>query len=168
MEIEIFFLLFVLIILVWVIYSTVIGGGMGAPFVVTPDNILNKILEKADLKPGEIFWDVGCGDGKVVKAAMKKYRVLGYGVEINPILCLICLFKGIKIYWTSIENINLAKADVVYMYLGPEIVETVARKLENHNKSVILISRRFEIKTWKKYEWKKMSDGDNLVYFYKL
>jgi hypothetical protein len=166
---EIVILVAAIAVLVWVMYSTVIGGRLGAPYVATPDKTTENILKGADLKPGENFWDLGCGDGRVVKVAMKIYGVVGWGVEFNPILAALCLLKAIKVFWNKIENVDLSNADVVYMYLGPGIVDQVAEKLEKEStKQVRVISRRFEIKRWKNKLTKKIPDGNNWVYFYFL
>jgi hypothetical protein len=169
MILELSVLFLVIGVLVWVVYSIIIGGNMGAPYVVTPDNILGKILAEANLEPGNNFWDLGCGNGKVIKYAMKKYKVNGFGVEINPILVLICRIRGICTYWGDFLKMDLKNADVVYMYLGPGIVEQIAEKMEKENvKPVRVILRRFEIKRWKKYLVNKIPDGKGWVYYYKI
>jgi methylase of polypeptide subunit release factors len=61
--------------------SFVLGG---APFVPTPSRVLIRMVELADIKAGEKVYDLGCGDGRVVIEANKKYQARAVGIEISP------------------------------------------------------------------------------------
>src|SRR5262245_28768756 len=57
-------------------------GKPDVAFVTTPDVIVNRMLELAEIQPGDVVYDLGCGDGRIVVAAAKKYGVKGVGFEI--------------------------------------------------------------------------------------
>src|SRR6185436_12288719 len=53
-------------------------------FVPTPQEAVDKMLEVAQLKKGDILYDLGCGDGRIVVTAAKKYGVKATGIDIDP------------------------------------------------------------------------------------
>lgn len=66
----------------------------GAPFVGTPKAVAREMLALAELKPGEVFTDIGSGNGTLLITAVKEFgakRAVGY--EINPVL----------VFWTKIR-----------------------------------------------------------------
>jgi hypothetical protein len=166
--VEIGILLIAVVMLIWVLY-TIVGTYYGAPWVPTPKKYLVNIFQTANLKPGEIFCDLGSGDGIVVKTAMKTFGVRGFGVEINPLLTTYANFRGVKTIRKNLFDVDLSRADVIYLYMGSEVGEKVANKLDKEGKKgVRVISRRFEIKSWRKNLLKKIPDGKNWTYFYRL
>src|SRR5947209_16424252 len=54
-----------------------------APYVPSPQQIVDRMLEAANLKPGEVLYDLGCGDGRVLISAAQKYRAKAVGVELS-------------------------------------------------------------------------------------
>jgi cyclopropane fatty-acyl-phospholipid synthase-like methyltransferase len=69
---------------------TIITGGEAptlipeVPYVPTPDAVVAAMLELARVGPGDLVYDLGCGDGRIVIAAAAKYGARGYGVDIDP------------------------------------------------------------------------------------
>ena len=53
-------------------------------FVATPRSIVKQMLELANVKPGDVVYDLGCGDGRVVIAAAKHYGARAVGIDIDP------------------------------------------------------------------------------------
>src|SRR5579864_5028721 len=58
-----------------------------APYIPTPQIIVEKMLEAGRVKPGDMVYDLGSGDGRVVITAAQKYGARAVGVEILPELC---------------------------------------------------------------------------------
>src|SRR5712691_11119102 len=54
-------------------------------YVPTPQEVVDKMLEMADVRPGEVVYDLGCGDGRIPVTAAKKYGVKSWGFDINPV-----------------------------------------------------------------------------------
>src|ERR1700733_5446010 len=54
-------------------------------YVPTPQEVVDKMLEMADVRKGEIVYDLGCGDGRIPIAAAKKFGVKAWGFDINPV-----------------------------------------------------------------------------------
>jgi SAM-dependent methyltransferase len=55
-----------------------------APFVPTPHDVVNKMLELAHVSSGDVVYDLGSGDGRIVIAAAKAFGARGVGIDIDP------------------------------------------------------------------------------------
>jgi SAM-dependent methyltransferase len=55
-----------------------------APFVVTPLDVVERMLTLAGVGPRDVVYDLGCGDGRIVIAAAQKYGARGVGIDIDP------------------------------------------------------------------------------------
>ena len=56
-----------------------------APYVTSPQPIVDRMLDMADVKAGETVYDLGCGDGRIVIAAVKDFKAKkGLGIDFNP------------------------------------------------------------------------------------
>jgi SAM-dependent methyltransferase len=65
--------------------AAVAGGQQSlAPFVPTPQDVVERMLELAGVTKNDVVYDLGCGDGRIVITAAKKYGARGVGVDIDP------------------------------------------------------------------------------------
>lgn len=55
-----------------------------APFVVTPDDVVVRMLELANVGRGDVVYDLGCGDGRIVIEAARRFGARGVGIDIDP------------------------------------------------------------------------------------
>jgi ribosomal protein L11 methylase PrmA len=55
-----------------------------APYVPTPQHVVDKMLELAEVSSEDVVYDLGCGDGRIVITAAKKYGAHGVGIDIDP------------------------------------------------------------------------------------
>ncbi|MDQ2712010.1 MAG: class I SAM-dependent methyltransferase [Acidobacteriota bacterium] len=109
-----------------------------APSVGSPENAIEKMLEAARLKPGETLYDLGCGDGRILVRAAKKYRVNAVGIEISRPLAEVAaqnvrkkgLENQVKIIHGDFMKTDLSAANVVTLYLAPTANETLRPNLE--------------------------------------
>jgi ribosomal protein L11 methylase PrmA len=57
---------------------------LDVPYVPTTEAAVDAMLKLAELKKGDVVYDLGCGDGRIVIAAAKNYGVRGVGIDIDP------------------------------------------------------------------------------------
>lgn len=55
-----------------------------APYVPTPQDVVDRMLELAQVTKADVVYDLGCGDGRIVITAAKKYGARGVGIDIDP------------------------------------------------------------------------------------
>lgn len=150
----------------------------GPPFVPTPQKTVDEILKSLKLKKGIVFYDLGCGDGRVVRSAVKQHGVTGIGVDLNPFLVFCCRIVSwlqglngtiVQFYCASFFKINLSNAEIIYMYPVPMVIPKLVKKFEKEcQKGTIVVSYCFEIKEWKQRLVEEALINRKSVFFYQL
>jgi predicted RNA methylase len=129
-----------------------------APFVPSPILVVQYMLKLAELKPGEVFFDLGAGDGRTVIMAAKAFGARAVGIEMREDLAKRAmtviqdngLNDRITIVNGDIFKADLTSADVVFLYLTTSANEKVKPKMEAELKSgVRVVSHDYEIIGWK-------------------
>lgn len=98
-------------------------------FVPTPNDVVAKMLELAKVKKGDVVYDLGCGDGRIVVTAARRYGAKGVGFDIDPkrIAESLANVKKNKVdELVSIKNenifeVDLSQASVITLYLLPSM-----------------------------------------------
>ncbi len=128
-----------------------------APSVGSPENAVEKMLQAARLKPGETLYDLGCGDGRILVQAAKKYKVNAVGIEISRPLAELAaqnvrkkgLENQIKIIHGDFMKTDLSAANVVTLYLAPAANDTLRPNLERELKAKTrVVSYDYPIEGW--------------------
>src|SRR5690606_29997563 len=57
---------------------------LDVPYVPTNQETVEEMLKLAGVKPGDVVYDLGCGDGRIIITAAKKFGATGVGVDLNP------------------------------------------------------------------------------------
>lgn len=144
-----------LIALIVILYPTLSALINGAPYVPTPMKAVEKMIKSANLKPGQIVYDLGCGDGRIIHLASKQYDIKATGFELSPIVY--CLAKVRQLIWHSKAKIrfanfkrhNLSDADIIFCYLLPETLTHISPKFEKELKpGAKIISYAFPMEPW--------------------
>ena len=99
------------------------------PYVPTPEAVVDKMLEMANVTSKDLVYDLGCGDGRIVITAAKKYGARGVGIDINPQRIAEAnenlkkekLGGKVRFVQGDIFNIDFSQATVVTLYLLPDI-----------------------------------------------
>jgi precorrin-6B methylase 2 len=101
-------------------------SGSLAPFDPTPQEVLERMLALPAIKKGDVIYDLGAGDGRILIAAAKKYGVRGVGFETDPGLVKLArenvrnagLQKLVEIREQDFLAADLSPASVVTLYLS--------------------------------------------------
>jgi predicted RNA methylase len=131
------------------------------------------MLMLAELKPGEVFFDLGAGDGRTVIMAAKDFGARAVGVELREDLVKKALSNiydsGLQDRVTIVNGdmfgVDLSSADVIFLYLTTSANEKVKPKLEVELKSgVRVISHDYEIVGWKPVKVENFCENQTLGY----
>ena len=131
------------------------------------------MLQLAQLKPGEVLFDLGAGDGRTVIMAAKTFGARGVGVELREDLAKKALgtihdnglTDRVTIVNGDMFNVNLTSADVVFLYLTTSANEKIRSKLENElKKGVRVVSHDYEIVGWKPVKVENFCENPQLGY----
>jgi len=111
----------------------------------------------AGVGPNDIVYDLGCGDGRILVAAAKRYHARAVGVEIDPIRYLWCqmlisvlgLRNQVQIIFGNLFNVDISKADVVVCYLMPDALSKLEKKLKTElEPGKRIVSNKFTFPTF--------------------
>lgn len=144
-----------------------------APFVPSPVPVIQRMLQLAELKPGEVLFDLGAGDGRSVIMAAKAFSARAVGVELREDLVKKALgtihesglADRVTIVNGDMFTVNLTSADVVFLYLTTSANEKIRPKLENELKTgVRVVSHDYEIVGWKPAKVENFCENPQLGY----
>jgi SAM-dependent methyltransferase len=122
-------------------------------YLPTPQSAVMQMLQLAEVKPGELVYDLGCGDGRIVITAARKFGARGIGVEIDPALVRKSranvrrhrLGKRVTIRQADIFEIDFSDADVVALYLLPELNARLLPQLRKLKPGARIVSFSFDM-----------------------
>jgi len=128
-----------------------------APYVRTPMDVVERMLEMAEVDKNDILVDLGCGDGRIVITAAKKYGIRGIGIDLEPqrIKESIANAKAAgveELVEFRLEDATLSdfsQASVVTMYLLTESNELLRPHLERQLRfGTLVVSHNYPIERW--------------------
>jgi ubiquinone/menaquinone biosynthesis C-methylase UbiE len=122
-------------------------------FVPTPMAAVERMIAMADIKTGELVYDLGCGDGRIVVAAAQRYGVRAVGVDINPERVVESRANAVtagvenlvSIRQADIFTLDLSEADVVFTYLTPRLNQRLMPQLRKLKPGSRIISYEFDM-----------------------
>ncbi|MGQ9642000.1 MAG: SAM-dependent methyltransferase [Candidatus Bathycorpusculaceae bacterium] len=144
-----------------------------APYVPSPPQVVRQMLILAQLKPGEVFFDLGAGDGRAVVMAAKEFGARAVGVELREDLVKKALSSvyeqelqdRVTIVNGDMFSVDLSSADVIFLYLTTSANEKVKPKLEAELKhGVRVVSHDYEIVGWKPIKVENFCENPTLGY----
>ena len=160
--------------LVWAI-ALMISNFFDAPWVPLRMGVVDRMLELANIKPGELVVDLGSGDGRLLMRASKNYRARGIGYEINPIIVWLCrldmlmrrMNNDIKIIQQDMHRADISRADVILTYLLPEANQSLEKKVMTEAKpGARIISNAFCYPDWG-HTHKERAGAGNIYLYHK-
>jgi len=145
----------------------------GQPWVPANEKRIHKALELAELKPGEVLYDLGSGDGRVLVAAARDFGTRAVGVELSPLLSALAWIKvqsagvgrRVRLICGSYYNTDLGNADVVYIYLTSGNANCLSKKLAAELKpGARVVSISADLSGWQPDK----IDRDDLIFLYSI
>ena len=127
-------------------------------FVPTPQEVVDEMLRLANVKKGDVLYDLGSGDGRIPVTAAKKFGVRAVGIDIDPERIQEANENAKKSGVTNLvkfRNEDLFQADiheatVVTLYLLPDLnVKLMPRLMEQLKPGSRIVSHQFDMGTWR-------------------
>jgi SAM-dependent methyltransferase len=123
-------------------------------YVPTPHDVVEKMLELAAVKKTDVLLDLGCGDGRIVVAAAKKYGCKATGYDIDPVRVAESqenIKKGkveklATVLEEDIFTLDLSKANVITLYLLPTLNVKLIPQLEKLKPGSRIVSHDFDMR----------------------
>ena len=127
------------------------------PYVPTPGIVVEAMLSMAEVDEGDLLYDLGCGDGRIVITAAKTYGSRGVGIDIDPQRIKECnenarredVLDKVEFFQRDLFETDFSKASVVTLYLLTEINRKLRPKLlEELRPGTRVVSHDFGMGTW--------------------
>jgi ribosomal protein L11 methylase PrmA len=137
------------------------------PYVPTTEQAVEAMLKLADVKPGDVVYDLGCGDGRIVVAAAKRFGVRAVGIDINPVRIEEAkgnarkagVEKLVRFEENDLFQADIHEATVVTLFLLNHINLKLRPKLLRDLKpGTRIVSNTFDMGDWK---WEKHATVGN-------
>jgi cyclopropane fatty-acyl-phospholipid synthase-like methyltransferase len=127
------------------------------PFVPSPMHVVRRMLELAEFKKGDILYDMGSGDGRIVIEAAKKYGIRGIGIDLNPELVAKARENAEKEGVSHLTEfraqdgltVDISEATVVTLYMFKWFNNAIRPKLQKLKQGSRVIAHDFDIDDWK-------------------
>ncbi|MDQ9171877.1 class I SAM-dependent methyltransferase [Oxalobacteraceae bacterium R-40] len=105
------------------------SGRLDVPYEPTPQPMVERMLAIAGVNAGDLLYDLGCGDGRIVITAAKKYGARGVGIDLDPQRIqeaqanarLAQVEDKVKFQVGDLFNTDFSAATVVTLFLWPHI-----------------------------------------------
>lgn len=175
MTISIIALSFVGLAIVFLIVSFTMTLMGNAPYVSTTKRAVEKILKNSGIRKGDIVYDIGAGDGRLINSAEKLYGAKATGFEINPFIYFLARFKQIFFGWKgkmvlgNLFNQNLSNADFIICYMNPTLLKKFQKKfVKKLKKGTKIISYTFQVGTLKPFKLIPKDNKTSNLWIYKI
>jgi precorrin-6B methylase 2 len=147
----------------------IFARGGDVPYVQTPERVVLEMLALASVGPGDVVYDLGAGDGRIVIAAARLRGARGVGVEIDPALVQQArrdaeragVAGRVRFEAQDLFATDLREATVVTLYLSPELNARLRpRLLAELRPGSRVVSHQFPIADWAPADTRRLTvDG---------
>ncbi len=176
---------YVVAMLAWAVAACIASAAEPTvPYVPTPQEAVERMLQMAKVGRQDFVIDLGSGDGRIVVTAAKKYGARGFGVDLNPVRIKESVDNAAKagvsdrvaFYQRNLFETDLGEATVVTMYLLPRVNLELRPKLLELKPGTRIVSHDFNLDDWRPDETATINvrdkygsgsgDGESSVYLW--
>ena len=134
------------------------GIRLDAPYVSTPQPVVDAMLRLANVHAGDLVYDLGCGDGRIVITAARDFGARGIGFDIDPrrieeanaFARLSGVTDQVRFAKQDLMQVDFSSATVLSLYLLPELNAKLLPKFRRELKpGTRVVSHQFGIGDWK-------------------
>ena len=144
-------------------------------FVPTPQEVVEDMLRLANVKKGDVLYDLGSGDGRIAITAAKMYGVRAVGIDIDPARIREAnenakkagVEKLVQFRQADLFQSDFREATIVTLYLLPDLNVKLRPKLWAELKpGSRVVSHQFDMGDWKPE--KRLESGTRTIYFWTI
>jgi precorrin-6B methylase 2 len=144
----------------------------GAPWIPTSSSSVRKMLRIAQIRPGDVVYDLGSGDGRILIEAARHFGAKTVGIEIDPLRYIITKIKinvlhlqdSAQVIWGNFYRQDLSDADIVIVYLSQDANMKLSEKFIGELKpGTRIVSHTFTFSCFEELE----TGEDSPIYLYK-
>jgi predicted O-methyltransferase YrrM len=163
----------VIALLLGLLFSIQWTAAKGAPWAPTRRTRVRRMLTLARVRPGEVVYDLGSGDGRVLLAAARRFGARAVGIEVDPlryaltrsVVAILGLGERIEVRLGDLFKTDLSEADVVTCYLWQDTNDALEAKLAAELRpGARIVSHRYTFPGLRLVD----SDRRELVYVYEM
>jgi Histone methylation protein DOT1 len=148
--------------------SAAMATDSSVPYVPTPQDVVERMLEMANVGPQDYLIDLGSGDGRIVVTAARKHGTRGFGVDLNPTRIAEAnenarkagVTDKVQFYQRDLFETDLTQASVVTMYLLPRVNLELRPKLLDLKAGTRIVSHDFSMGDWPADQHVQMDSKD--------
>ncbi len=153
--------------------QTTTAPKLDVPYVPTRQVVVDAMLELAKVSKNDVVYDLGCGDGRIVITAAKKYGATGKGIDINPERIKEAkqnaeeagVTDQVEFEVGDLFKTDVSKASVVTLYLLPSVnMKLKPILLQQLKPGTRIVSHAFDMGDWEPEKTINV-DGSN-IYFW--
>jgi precorrin-6B methylase 2 len=159
--------------------QTTIERRLDVPYVPTPERVVDRMLELAKPQPGDVLYDLGSGDGRIVITAAKRYGVRGVGVDLDPDRIREAnenakqagVTDRVRFIQGDLFDTDLREASVVTLYLLPDVNLRLRPKLlAELRPGTRVVSHNYNMGDWEPEHRETISlpSGEHVVYLWRV
>jgi SAM-dependent methyltransferase len=128
------------------------------PFITTPGDVVERMLELAGTRAEDLVADLGSGDGRIVIAAARKYGARGLGIELDAALAAASrknaaaagVADRVRIVQGDVLSADFSQATVVTVYLLPDLIGKLEPRFMGELKpGTRIVSHSFRMASWR-------------------
>jgi len=149
------------------------AGVRAAPWVPMWSKDMERVLRVAKIQPGQVVYDLGCGDGRLLEAAAREGAIAkGFEISLLPYVMAKVRFalhrtKNASVRFADFWNVDIRDADAVFFFLTPKIYKKMQSKCERELKpGAVVIAYVWPFDGWEATTIDRMP-GQPDVYMYK-
>jgi SAM-dependent methyltransferase len=144
-----------------------------SPFIPSSPSIVDAMLTLANVKPRDVVYDLGCGDGRVVIAAAKKYGARGVGIDVDPRRIREAIDNAraagvmdkVRFVEADMFHAEISDATVVVLYLGDDLNLRLQPKLLSELKpGTRVVSHEYDMGDWMPKRTRRVEGGRLLLW----
>lgn len=133
------------------------GIRLDAPYVSTPQPVVDAMLQLAEVRPDDVLYDLGCGDGRIVITAARNFGARGVGIDIDPrrieeanaAARSAGVAGRVRFAVQDLFKTDFSEASVLTLYLFPELNAKLLPKIRAELRpGARVVSHQFRIGDW--------------------